>query len=83
MSQEEINKIKQEVKERELAKIRKQWFREYKKNPNVSAICRKYGISRSIFYYWKKRIDLPSSSGKRLSFPPICPNFRVYFLLNT
>ena len=61
MSQEEINKIKQEVKEKELEKIRKQWFREYKKCKNVSAVCQKYGIHRSTFYYWKKRIDLESS----------------------
>ena len=25
------------------------------------AVCRKYGISRSMFYYWKKRLDLKSS----------------------
>ncbi len=61
MSQEEFNKIKQEVKEKELSKIRKQWFREYRKVKNVSAICRKFGIHRSMFYYWKKRIDLESS----------------------
>lgn len=63
MSQEEIHRIKQDVKERELAKIRYQWFKEYKKRPNVSAICRKYGINRGRFYYWKKRIN-PPSSGK-------------------
>lgn len=63
MSQAEITKIKAEVKERELAKIRRQWFKEYKKSKNVCAVCRKYGISRNMFYYWKKRIDL-ASSGK-------------------
>ena len=67
MSQSEINKIKQLVKEKELAKIRFQWFKEYKKCKNVSAICRKYGISRSMFYYWKKRLDIPTSSCKHLT----------------
>ena len=67
MSQAELYQIKQEVKERELAKMRNQWFREYKKCRNVRAVCRKYGIHRSRFYYWKKRVDLPSSSGKRLT----------------
>jgi len=28
---------------------------------NVKAVCRKFGIHRSRFYYWKKRIDLPTS----------------------
>ena len=64
MSKAKLNKIKQEVKEKELAKIRWQWFKEYKKNKNACAVCRKYGINRSRFYYWKKRIDLKSSSGK-------------------
>ena len=68
MSQAKLRKIQQEVKEKALAKIRKQWFREYKKVPNVSSVCRKYGISRSVFYYWKKRIDLPNSgNGKYYS----------------
>jgi len=61
MSQEEINKIKQEVKEKELAKMRWQWFKEYKRCKNVAEVCRKFGINRSKFYYWKKRMDLPSS----------------------
>lgn len=61
MSKAKLNKIRQEVKEKALAKIRWQWFKEYKKNKNVTAVCRKYGIGRSVFYYWKKRIDLPSS----------------------
>jgi len=64
MSQAEITKIKQEVKEKELAKMRNQWFREYKKVRNVCTVCRKFGIHRSRFYYWKKRIDLGSSNGK-------------------
>jgi len=63
MSQAEINKIKQEVKEKSLAKIRMQWFKEYDKSRNVCAICRKFGVGRSQFYYWKKRLDLESSSG--------------------
>ncbi|MDP2643132.1 MAG: helix-turn-helix domain-containing protein, partial [Candidatus Peregrinibacteria bacterium] len=63
MSQEELYKIKQEVKEKELAKMRKMWFREYKEMKNVKAVCRKLGIHRSRFYYWKKRMDLSSSDG--------------------
>ena len=65
MSKQELHQIKQEVKEKELAKMRLKWFKEYKKNKNVAAVCRKYGITRSRFYYWKKRLDLPSSCGKR------------------
>lgn len=61
MSQKEINKIKQEVKEQALAKMRSQWFKEYKKIKNIKDLCRKFGIHRSRFYYWKKRIDLQSS----------------------
>ena len=64
MSKAKLRKIHQEVKEKELAKIRWQWFREYKKCKNVCAVCRKYGVSRSVFYYWKKRINLSSSNGK-------------------
>ena len=68
MSQKEINKIKQEVKEKALAKMRNQWFKEYNKIKNAKAVCEKFGISRSKFYYWKKRIDLKSSGkGKGLS----------------
>ncbi len=61
MSKAKLHKIQQEVKEKALAKIRKQWFKEYEKCKNVTLVCRKYGISRSVFYYWKKRIDLKSS----------------------
>lgn len=61
MSQAELYKIKQEVKEREMAKMRNQWFREYKEKRNVKAVCRKFGIHRSRFYYWKKRLNLESS----------------------
>ncbi len=63
MSQEELYKIKQEVKEKELAKLRKMWFREYKEIKNVKAVCRKLGVHRSRFYYWKSRADLGSSDG--------------------
>ena len=65
MSQAELYKIKQEVKERELEKMRKMWFREYKEVKNAKAVCRKYGIHRSRFYYWKSRMDLQSSSKGR------------------
>ena len=64
MSKAKIRKIHQEVKEKALAKMRYQWFREYKQCKNVCVVCRKFGISRSVFYYWKKRIDLGSSDGK-------------------
>jgi hypothetical protein len=61
MSQVELYQIKQAVKENALAKMRNHWFREYKQCRNVKAVCRKFGIHRSRFYYWKKRIDLPRS----------------------
>ena len=60
MSKEKLRQIKQEVKEKILAKVRWQWFREYHKIKNVAKVCRKFGIGRSQFYYWKKRLDLPS-----------------------
>jgi len=41
--------------------MRKLWFLEYKKRGNAKAVCRKFGIHRSRFYYWKKRVDLKSS----------------------
>jgi transposase InsO family protein len=65
MSQAELYKIKQEVKERALAKMRYGWFCEYRKTGNAKAVCRKYGISRSRFYYWKKRISIPNSDAKK------------------
>jgi hypothetical protein len=65
MSQAELYKIKQEVKEKALAKMRYQWFREYKQAKNAKAVCRKYGINRSRFYYWKKRINLESSGARK------------------
>jgi hypothetical protein len=61
MSQAELYKIKQEVKEKQLAQIRYQWFKEYQKTKNVCTVCSTYGISRSVFYYWKNRVDLPPS----------------------
>lgn len=68
MSKAKLRKIRQEVKEKALAKIRLQWFKEYKKSKNVTAVCCKFGISRSVFYYWKIRIDLKSSGkGKGIS----------------
>lgn len=60
MSKEEIHKIKQEVKQKALAKMRMRWFKEYKEVKNVKAVCRKYGIDRSRFYYWKKRLAIES-----------------------
>lgn len=65
MSKQKLNEIKQEVKEKQLAKIRWQWFKEYYKCKNVSRVCRKYGISRNMFYYWKSRLDLKSSNGTK------------------
>lgn len=62
MSKAKLRKISQEVKEKALAKIRWQWFKEYQKSKNVCKVCRKYGVSRSMFYYWKKRLDLQSSN---------------------
>ena len=62
MSKEKLRQIKQEVKEKALAKVRLQWFKTYKKLKNVSKVCQIHGISRSQFYYWKPRIDLKSSS---------------------
>lgn len=70
MSKAKLRKIRQEVKEKVLAKVRWQWFREYEKCKNVSKICQKYGISRNVFYYWKKRLDL-KSSGKGKGYAKI------------
>lgn len=67
MSIEELQHIRQTVKEKELAKIRWQWFKTYKETKNVVQTCRRHGISRSQFYYWKPRIDLPSSDGTSLT----------------
>jgi len=67
MSKQELHQIKQEVKEKALAKIRLQWFKTYKKIKNVSRVCQIHGITRSQFYYWKKRLDIGSGSGKCLT----------------
>jgi transposase-like protein len=67
MSQAELYRIKQEVKEIAMAKMRNQWFREYRRSGNVRAVCRKFGLHRSRFYYWKKRLYLSSSAGKGLA----------------
>lgn len=67
MPKKELHQIKQLVKEKALAKMRLQWFRDYREIKNVKAVCRKYGINRSKFYYWRKRLDPGSSSGKRLT----------------
>jgi hypothetical protein len=66
MSKKKLHQIRQEVKEKAMAKIRLQWFREFKKHQNASKVCQMFGISRSRFYYWKNRLDLPSSSGRNL-----------------
>ena len=60
MSKKELHQIRQQVKEKELAKLRGQWFRVFKELKNAAEVCRKYGITRSRFYYWKKRLDPPS-----------------------
>jgi len=61
MSKKELHQIKQNVKEKELSNVRWQWFKAYARYRDVSKVCRMYGISRSRFYYWKSRLDLPSS----------------------
>ena len=61
MSKQQLHQIKQEVKEKELAKMRMKWFLEYERCNNVCLVCRRYGITRSRFYYWRKRLDLMSS----------------------
>jgi hypothetical protein len=61
MSKKKIQVIKQEVKQKELAGLRRRWFLRNKQVRNVSKVCREFGINRSRFYYWKKRIDLKSS----------------------
>lgn len=63
MSKSEIHKIKQDVKEKALAKMRKQWFKRFREIRNAKAVCREFGIERSKFYYWKKRVDFGSSNG--------------------
>lgn len=68
MSKKEIHEIHQRVKERILAKVRYAWFKEYEKCRNVKAVCHGFGIHRSQFYYWKRRLYLaPSGKGKGYS----------------
>lgn len=62
MSKQKLLQIHQQVKENVLAKIRYQWFKEFKTSKNISLVCRKYGISRSVFYYWKARLALRSTN---------------------
>lgn len=62
MSKQKLLQIHQQVKEKALAKIRYQWFKDFKVSKNISLICRKYGISRSVFYYWKARLALRSTN---------------------
>jgi len=57
MSKAKLRKIHQEVKEKALAKMRYQWFKEYKKCRNVCIICRKFDISRSVFTIGKGILD--------------------------
>jgi len=65
MSKEKLRKIKQEVKEKALARVRWQWFKSYRELKNISKVCQMYGISRSQFYYWNKRLDLPPTKAGR------------------
>lgn len=68
MSKKGIHEIHQGVKERMLAKVRYAWFQEYEKCRNVQVVCRKFGIHRSQFYYWKRRLYLaPCRNGKGYS----------------
>lgn len=67
MSQKNLHAIKQEVKEKCLAKQRKAWFDDYRRVKNVTKVCKYFGISRSQFYYWKNRLDLESSAGKGMA----------------
>lgn len=46
------------------ARIRLGWFRKAEELSSVSAACRYYGITRSIYYYWHKRWV---HEGKKLS----------------
>jgi transposase-like protein len=67
MSKKELHQIKQEVKEKALAKVRWQWFKAHKELKNIKQVCREYGITRSQFYYWKKRLDLPPARSQGIS----------------
>lgn len=39
------------------AKLRLKWLDYYRKTKNVSLTCRHFGISRQLFYFWKKKYD--------------------------
>jgi len=39
------------------AKTRLRWMDYYQETKNVSLTCRHFGISRQLFYYWKKRYN--------------------------
>lgn len=39
------------------ARNRLKWFDYHRKTKNVALACRRFGISRKTFYYWKKRYD--------------------------
>lgn len=39
------------------AKLRARWFDYYHQCKNVSLVCRRFGIARKTFYYWKKKYD--------------------------
>ncbi len=48
------------LKRRQLSKearLRLQWMDYYRKTKNVSLTCRRFGISRQLFYYWLKRYN--------------------------
>jgi queuine/archaeosine tRNA-ribosyltransferase len=47
MSNKELHSIRQAVKEKELSRVRNQWFKEYEKMKNVSKVCQMFGINRS------------------------------------
>ncbi len=45
--------------------MRWEWFKAYREDGNVLQLCKKLGINRSKFYYWKKRLDLPPTARGR------------------
>ncbi len=77
----ELYAIKQEVKQKELAGARKRWFLRYMQLGNAMAVCREFGIHRSKFYYWKKRLDLKSRPGATFLLLPsqTCESFLIFF----
>jgi len=38
-------------------------LREAKETGNVSAVCREFGISRTLFYRWKRRLERYGADG--------------------